>query len=722
VVDDFSDSNLDGRYEFDSRGATTSVATVSNAVTSGADTNVLQMEGDGNTRMHAYKGDSDADLNAYPEIGDTFSCWLRGLNGTENMNFMYGAKDANNKYYVKANLETGDLGLFKYVNGSGQSLEGDWSNSTVQSNTGWFKLEIDWSTDHIHTVTLYQNGSQVTSFSYTEGSSDPQFAATGVGYSVYLGSGETAQFDYTTTSGGSSSSYSPNYTIVENFEPPKSLSENYSFNKGSSHSSIVKDDTAAYSGSNSLGPSYSGVGTLEHTGGDVEMFSLPGDGLDGYPSAGDTFSCWVLSEEGQGDTYLAYGVQDSLQDFYWANIDFTNQKIHLFKRVDGKAVYIGGTPEIPISSDTWYYLDVHWGADGTHEIYLYDVNENVVGEFTETDTEFTSGGIGFISYPASSSEKFYWDYFINGKRGQNSVGGWGPEELVSGGRYDVADEGFAGLPGDPTEDYRFFMSNSGYQPDEQHIRFTIGAVGKNFYNDDPENSTPAKSSITPFFHITDANLEVEVTKANGDTIQNSSEIVGDDQDLLVRPSNLTHVMFADSNSAWNDWEDEYWGTETSSKRIKEEAVDAGNIDPDLSRPGFFDTLGLGWGALTLIYSPIGATYVSATLLSVSGLKWIKGMVQETDCGADYDRPNNLASTITGSYNFCDGVPLAGYVASFDIDYSDVPEGQDLRLKITQDFVRSGDTYDEAKATAVWTADIPANQDQPYIDNLNKNLK
>jgi len=55
------------------------------------------MEGDGNTWMHAYKGDSDADLDAYPEIGDTFSCWLRGLNGTEKMNFVYGVHSLSSK-------------------------------------------------------------------------------------------------------------------------------------------------------------------------------------------------------------------------------------------------------------------------------------------------------------------------------------------------------------------------------------------------------------------------------------------------------------------------------------------------------------------------------------------------------------------------------------------------------------------------------------------------
>jgi hypothetical protein len=136
VVDDFSDTNLSDRYVFENRGATTGVTSVSSAVTSGADTNVLQMEGDGNTRMNAYKGDGDADLKAYPEPGDMFSCWVRGLNGTEIMNFKYGVRDADNKYYVQFNLDSAHVGLFKYINGSGQSLAGDWSNSTIANNTG----------------------------------------------------------------------------------------------------------------------------------------------------------------------------------------------------------------------------------------------------------------------------------------------------------------------------------------------------------------------------------------------------------------------------------------------------------------------------------------------------------------------------------------------------------------------------------------------------------
>jgi len=166
----------------------------------------------------------------------------------------------------------------------------------------------------------------------------------------------------------------------------------------------------------------------------------------------------------------------------------------------------------------------------------------------------------------------------------------------------------------------------------------------------------------------------------------------------------------------------YWGTKTSPEEIKQEAVDAGNIDPSLSRPGFFETFGLAWGALTLITSPPLAATVSTTLTTISGLQWVQGMVQETNCGADHDRPNNLASTITASYDFCDGVPLAGYVATFDIDCSTLPEGQDLGLEITQSFVRSSDAFDNVNSTAVWTADIPADQDQPYIDNLSKNLQ
>jgi hypothetical protein len=285
VVDDFSNSNLSDRYVFDQRNATTGVTTISSSVTSEADANVLQMEGDGSTVMHAFNADEDTDLNAYPEPGDTFSCWVRGLNGTEIMNFSYGAQDANNKYYVQFNLDSAHLGLFKYVNGSGRSLSGDWSNSTIQNNTSWFKVEIQWTTDHQHTVTLYQNGSEVTSFSYTEDSDDPQFTANGVGFSGHLNSGETAQFDYSTTTedgdggGGSDNGSVYKQSNIDNFEVAAKELDAYRFDRGESGAEIIADEEQ--SEKDSFGPTYSGTRALKISDSTAtEMISLPGDGLE----------------------------------------------------------------------------------------------------------------------------------------------------------------------------------------------------------------------------------------------------------------------------------------------------------------------------------------------------------------------------------------------------------------------------------------------------------
>lgn len=402
VVDKFNDTDLDGRYVFDSRGATTEVTDVSSEVTSGADTNVLQMSGDGTTRMHAYKGDSDSDLKAYPENGDTLSCWMRGLNGTENMNFVYGAQDKDNKYYVKLNLATGVVGLYKYVNGSGQSFAGDWSNSTVQNNTDWFKVEIDWATDHTHTVTVYQNESPVTTFSEPDDSGDPH-TGTGVGYSAYLSSGETAQFDYATTSGTTDSGGSTNTgssVSVDNFE--SGGLDSYKVDNGQ------KGDPGGFLSTSDSDRTRGNYGLVIKEE-DTELRSPLDSGLQNYPSAGDTFGGWVKASPGSYNTNLSYGVQDA-ENRYYAKFDYNNDSVYLFKLKNGSGTVLEHAANLGLSAETWYYLEVDWKSDsaGTQQVSLYDNQRQEITSFSGDDDEWSQGGFGIDGY-VQTGEKICWD-------------------------------------------------------------------------------------------------------------------------------------------------------------------------------------------------------------------------------------------------------------------------------------------------------------------------
>lgn len=396
VVDDFtySSGGLSDRYEFAQDGGNATVTSASAVGSNDDDSNVLEVSS-GNSVLHAFEDDGDTDLNAYPNIGDTFSCWIRGVDSTGIMNFSYGAQDKDNKYYVQLNLDSAHLGLFKYESGSGQSLAGDWSNSTIQNNSGWFKVEIQWTTDHTHTVTLYQNGSQVTSFSYTEDSSDPQFTATGVGYSAYLNSGETAQFDYTTTSSSDSDSTagSPSgYCEFDSFEG--SNLDAYDFDQGSA------GEPGAHFVSS---PTVDGSQALAISNSNVEMIST--SGLNNYPSAANnTLRYWVQVTDGDENINVSYGVQDH-QNRYYVKLNYDLGWVGLFKYEDGSGTTLEGT-SLTLSPDVWYRVEIDWESNGSHTVTLVEdqdpaINDGsgtLVAQFSGNDSTWRAGGIGYDAY------------------------------------------------------------------------------------------------------------------------------------------------------------------------------------------------------------------------------------------------------------------------------------------------------------------------------------
>jgi hypothetical protein len=591
IIDDFSDENIGNRYKYYRSNATTSVTSVQTAVTSNADRNVLEITGDSSASLYALKDDGDTNLNAYPDIGETFSYWLRGLDGTEVINFSYGVQDGENRYYVQLNLDSAHMGLFKYVNGSGESLAGDWSNATIQNNTNWFKVEVQWTTSHEHTISLYQNGSEVTSVSYTEGSGDPQFTATGVGYAGYLGSGGTVQFDYAILDTGSEDSEP---TVIEDFERDSPL-QDYSGDKSqytiSTDSSAVIESTKTLKATGDYGglgtssentlrgyeyrcqvklgdssaepglltcvqntespiqncywsrintsrgqisigvmtdgtysslanealpsietgkiyelgvrmgeekiktivhepdsgqvlaetaavtdttwtdgqlgfytggeggypafydsvrkgslsdspmeteiddfeggdltpyihdptqanssakigayadgyPTYSGSHTLAIEDTNTEMISLPGDGLKNYPSAGDTFICWLRTTAGDANANFTYGVQDH-ENRYFVKVNFDLNAIYLFKYENDAGTVLASDSDLSLETDAWYKILVEWESDGTHRVHLVHQNGNYLTSVSSVDTTWKQGGIGFDGYMSTGGSVYF---------------------------------------------------------------------------------------------------------------------------------------------------------------------------------------------------------------------------------------------------------------------------------------------------------------------------
>lgn len=180
-------------------------------------------------------------------------------------------------------------------------------------------------------------------------------------------------------------------TVVDDFEDGD-LSE-YSFDRGSSGASIVSS------------PTYSGSSSLEMAGDYTEMIST--SGLSTYPSAGDTFSCWMRLDAGVENANFTYGVQDH-GNRYYVKLDGEQDGWWLFKYENGSGASISGESGIGLSADTWYEVEVEWRTDGDHILTLMDASGSVLSQVVATESTWTDGGIGFDAY-LSSDEAVYFD-------------------------------------------------------------------------------------------------------------------------------------------------------------------------------------------------------------------------------------------------------------------------------------------------------------------------
>lgn len=123
VFEDFdygSSADMKNYYHFGTGKSLASLDTVGSTATSDASSSVLKISG-GTSKMIAYDDNDGYDLQAYPKVGDTITCWLRGANATENMNVIYGAVDGAGRddyYYVKMNMENSLLGMGMVVDGT----------------------------------------------------------------------------------------------------------------------------------------------------------------------------------------------------------------------------------------------------------------------------------------------------------------------------------------------------------------------------------------------------------------------------------------------------------------------------------------------------------------------------------------------------------------------------------------------------------------------------
>ncbi|QCJ46398.1 hypothetical protein [Haloprofundus sp. MHR1] len=396
VFEDFE--NDLGNYTFASgqSGATT--------VTSPTYSGSYALEID-NTDTELY---SVSGLDDYPQAGDTFSYRVRATGGADTVNFGYGVTNDNKQYLVKIHFPNSNV--FLYKEDSGSTLLGSATTGFSLSEDSWYEVEVDWSTNGDHTVTvLDDSGSTITTFS----GNDSTWSDGGIGFYAYIASGGRAYFDYVAQSDTGGTPTPPSIPVIDDFEDGN-LSE-YTFSYGESGASIVSQ------------PVFEGSNALEIDGTNTELYSE--SGLENYPCPGDIFSYRVRATGGADSLNFGYGVQGDMGKYY-VKLHFPNDNLFLYKESagGGNDLLAVSTSGFSLSEDVWYQVKIKWGGEGEHKVTVYDESNTAITTISAEDWTWRDGGIGYYAYIASGGSAYYDNVVIDETtalgRFESEMDGW----------------------------------------------------------------------------------------------------------------------------------------------------------------------------------------------------------------------------------------------------------------------------------------------------------
>lgn len=678
VVEDFnysSSSEMRDHYHFDMGESNASLETVSSTATSDASDSVLEISG-GNTKMVAYDDNDGSDLTAYPQVGETITCWIRGTNATENMNVIYGAVDGDGRddhYYVKVDMDKSTMGIGVVDDGNATWLQSAPEDPSFSTNA-WYKLEIQWNdaSPNTHDVTLSdQSGNSVASLSYDgSDSADPGFEGRGLGYSAYLSSSsEAAQFDYAKTD-GTETEMIGQYDTVEDFINPEGNGLNlYDFDRGSSGAEIV--EATDYSGPSRYTNVYNGRRSLKLSENYTEMIST--SGLSPYPSAGDTFACYFMPSGGADNFNFTWGVQGH-DNRYYVKIKPESGSMHLFKYKNSEGDVLDSTSGMSMPQDKWYYIEIDWSTDGNQRVELYNIKGDTLATVSGSDSEWTKGGIGFDAY-IGSGESVFFDHLILGNI-EYHKGGWGAVHIGDEERVDASDVR------DRIEDFDFFLDYDGRDTlgsDKYVHYFTIAAVGHSYTVPDGEQN-PAKDEVEPanFMERTEATIDL-------------SDLSDGNTQYLHWNDQKTYAFVLDE-SEWFDWKEDNWAEWEDNETLKENAIDETDLNRQEENNGPFDLIGD-----MLSFVPVVGDFVAGTNI----LRHFFGG-EEYDCEYEEQLSEN---SIYLKWDGCNRGPFIGQLIPFRIE---IPKNEGLNVEITQEFTIPTDSWEELAAlnAADWEVHIP----------------
>lgn len=140
--------------------------------------------------------------------------------------------------------------------------------------------------------------------------------------------------------------------------------------------------------------------------------SMPGDGLDAYPVAGDTITFRMNPYGGNNPRpRFMFGVQGVAStyyddDWYAVGVSEGSGEFGIYKNQNGSSSTIAST-SITFSNyaSQWDLVTTNWGSGGTIEATLESEDGSSSTTVSGTDTSYTDGGIAWLA--AYNSDEYY---------------------------------------------------------------------------------------------------------------------------------------------------------------------------------------------------------------------------------------------------------------------------------------------------------------------------
>jgi hypothetical protein len=198
-------------------------------------------------------------------------------------------------------------------------------------------------------------------------------------------------------------------TIVDSFED-QDLAEYTGASTSDSGKSIVTS------------PVLDGTYALELTSFESGMYSVPGDGLNAYPTKGDVFNL-IQQTTGSvnGRWRLYFGLETGTDETYEVEFDLDNSTFSLNSVVGGSRSTLVSATSVPYATGTWYAGRVTWDdgtLGGSDNDITVELVEDPTGSATVLETlgpvsnsdHATGDGVGLnaANYNANAVVVDYW--------------------------------------------------------------------------------------------------------------------------------------------------------------------------------------------------------------------------------------------------------------------------------------------------------------------------